>query len=68
MPTGNELAVLEYLKTHRYITVLQCIKHLHTTELRKYQASAYNRTAEVHLTASAEGLQDRGRVEEEQVR
>ena len=36
MPTGNELAVLEYMQTHRYITVLQCIKHLHTTELRKY--------------------------------
>ena len=38
MPTGNEEKVLEYLRTHRYITVLQCIKHLHTTELRTYIA------------------------------
>lgn len=38
MPTGNELKVLEYLQTHKYITVLDCIKHLHTTELRTYVA------------------------------
>ncbi len=38
MPTGNELKVLEYMQTHRYITVLDAIKHLHTTELRAYIA------------------------------
>lgn len=35
---ANEQKVLEYMKTHKYITVLDCIKHLHTTELRTYIA------------------------------
>lgn len=38
MSTGIEAKVLEYLQTHRYMTVLSCIKHLHTTELRTYVA------------------------------
>lgn len=34
----NEEKVLDYLQTHKHITVLDCIKHLHTTELRYYIA------------------------------